>query len=135
MGIMTQTIGQDICPPDTCRAKVHTIPIVKAFESFHLANPDVYAAFRRLAMIKAARGATRIGLSQILEVVRWEMDLHPESDGTARISDNQKTFYARLAMLDEATLSGLFHLRGAPAADLWIHHQINYRAEQNGRLL
>lgn len=89
------------------------------FEEFHRDNPRVYETLVRLAREwVAAFGRRKLGLAALRERARWEIALST-SDPDYKINNNYTPYYARLLMLREPDLAGLFDLR-ASEADAWI---------------
>ena len=73
----------------------------------------------RLAREWVARfGRHKLGIATLYERARWEIAL-TTSDPDYRLNNNFRAFYARLIMLREPDLAGLFDLR-ASQADEWI---------------
>jgi hypothetical protein len=84
--------------------------IEQRFLAFHDANPEVYAALVRLAREARYRGATKLGLRQLWEVMRWEQGNFGVDDDY-QLNDNFISRYARMIMRDEPDLTGIFELR------------------------
>lgn len=90
-----------------------------AFERFHTANPRVYEVLVRLAREWVGRtGRHKLGIATLYERTRWEIAL-ATSDPDFKLNNNFRAYYARLIMLREPDLDGLFDLR-ASEADEWI---------------
>lgn len=90
-----------------------------AFERFHAANPRVYEVLVRLAREWVGRtGRHKLGIATLYERTRWEIAL-ATSDPDFKLNNNFRAYYARLIMLREPDLDGLFDLR-ASEADEWI---------------
>ncbi len=95
----------------------------EAFEKFHQENPDLY----RVLVAQARRwvratGRHRLGIASLFETARWEVSIST-TDPDFKIPNDHKPFYARLIMVQEADLAGLFELRRAEA-DEWIDEWI-----------
>lgn len=122
-----------ICPgdsgcPSPLRHKAGMTEAAEKFEAFHLANPSVYAAWLYVARTTLRRtGARRLGLSQVMEIVRWRISVETEGAGEFKVSDASKTFYARLSMIDDPDLDGKFAIKTGCPANLWAGHQRAYR--------
>jgi hypothetical protein len=87
------------------------------FLAFHEANPRVYEAFVRLArMWVASTRGRKIGIGALTERVRWELSLATTGD-EFKINNNHRSFYARLLMVQEPDLAGIFELRHSVADD------------------
>lgn len=90
-----------------------------AFDRFHADNPRVYEVLVRLAREWVARtGRHKLGIATLYERTRWEIAL-ATSDPDFKLNNNFRAYYARLIMLREPDLAGLFDLR-ASEADEWI---------------
>jgi hypothetical protein len=85
-------------------------PAVVAFRQFHAANPHVYVHLVRLARRARRSGATRVGIGQLFEVLRWRV-LLSTTDPDFKLNNNYRAHYARLIMEREADLRGIFELR------------------------
>jgi hypothetical protein len=95
------------------------LTIAERFEQFHEDNPDVYRVLVRLAREWIARHGTRhLGIGQITEVARWEISM-ATSDPDFKLNNNYRAFYARLIMVENPDLAGVFDLRFSEA-DEWI---------------
>ena len=82
------------------------ITLEEKFLVFNRANPDVLQNMVYFArQWRERRGhAAQIGVCNLLERVRWEVD-------SPRISNNHKPFYARYIMDNYPDLDGIFELR------------------------
>lgn len=136
VGGLTNTLKNDegtLCPggPNCPSPSLHLAGLTDSaakFEDFHLANPGVYAAFLFVSRLTVRRtSTTRLGLSQMLELVRWTIAINTVSGDDFKVSDACKTFYARLAMLDDPDLDGRFHTKVTCSANPWAEHQAAYR--------
>lgn len=88
--------------------------IDEAFARFHADNPQVYDELRMLAVRARRRGARRIGIAMLFEVLRWRHTLR--TDGRDfKLNNNYRSRYARMLM-DEPELAGCFETRGLRAA-------------------
>lgn len=88
--------------------------IDEAFAVFHAENPQVYAELRMLALRARRRGATRIGIGMLFEVLRWRQTLRTDGDAY-KLNNNYRSRYARMLMR-EPELAGCFETRGLRAA-------------------
>lgn len=87
--------------------------IERAFLAFHEANPEVYATLARLAREAVAAGRTRIGMKMLWEVMRWEMYITTkDGESEFKLCNNYHALYARVLMMQEPDLAGLFEIRG-----------------------
>ena len=84
----------------------------RRFLSFHALNPRVYEELVRLAREATGHGHTKIGVRMIWEVMRWNLTIRtfdPFSD--FKLNDHYHSRYARLIMIQEPDLFGVFELR------------------------
>jgi hypothetical protein len=84
--------------------------IEQQFVAFHKANPHVYESLCRLAREAKARGASKLGIKQLWEVMRWEMGIFT-AEADYRLNNNYHSRYARLMMRDEDDLVDAFDTR------------------------
>ena len=84
--------------------------IEERFQTFHVQNPNVYAALCRLARQAISKGRTRVGMKMLFEVVRWEVYLSTK-DEAFKLNNVFTSRYARLIMDNEPDLAGAFELR------------------------
>jgi len=80
------------------------------FAAFHQANPHVFDNLARLALDLKARGASRVGIGMLFEVLRWQYALRTSGDDY-RLNNNHRAFYARKLMADVPDLAGMFEVR------------------------
>ena len=93
--------------------------IAANFESFHRANPHVYATLVRLAREWVNRtGRRKIGIKSLYEVARWQLALETNNPDY-RLNNSFTAYYARLIQARERDLDGIFDMR-ASSADNWI---------------
>lgn len=85
-------------------------PAERAAE-FHLRNPKVYAALRRLALEAVAIGRTRLGIGEIWEVARWQLGIEARDADGYKLNNSYRAWYARELMRREPLLSGRFSTR------------------------
>jgi hypothetical protein len=88
--------------------------IDEAFAVFHAENPQVYEELKMLALRARRRGATRIGIGMLFEVLRWRQTLRTDGDAY-KLNNNYRSRYARMLMR-EPELAGCFETRGLRAA-------------------
>jgi hypothetical protein len=90
-----------------------------AFDRFHANNPHVYKTLVALARQWVSRtGRSKLGIATLFERARWEIAVTTVGDDF-RLNNSHRAYYARLIMLREPDLAGLFDLR-ASEADQWI---------------
>jgi len=87
-----------------------------AFRTFHADNPMVYAHLIRLAREGKARGRTKLGIKMLWEVVRWTVYLET-SDLEFKLNNDYTSRYARLIMIQERDLAGVFEVRSLRASE------------------
>lgn len=86
------------------------LTIEEAFRAFHAANPHVYDELVKLARQARRRGVGRIGIGMLFEVLRWRVALRTGGD-EFKLNNNYRSYYARLMMLREPDLAGVFETR------------------------
>lgn len=93
--------------------------IAERFEQFAADNPNVYDVLVRLAREWVRRtGGRKIGIGALFERARWELAI-ATNDPDYRLNNNFRAYFARLIMLQEPDLAGLFELRHSDA-DTWV---------------
>lgn len=70
--------------------------IQERFEQFHQSNPWIYTALESLTAGWLAKGHTRVGVKQMVEVVRWQYGLQSTGDRGFRVNNDFTSRYARL---------------------------------------
>jgi hypothetical protein len=85
-------------------------PLDRKFFDFHEHNPGVYRELVRLARQAKQAGRDRIGVKMIWEVVRWNIFIRT-TDEQYKLPNNYHSRYARLIMMQEKDLAGIFELR------------------------
>lgn len=86
------------------------LTIEEAFLRFHAANPHVYRELVALARRAKRRGARKLGVGMMFEVLRWRHTLRTGGD-EFKLNNNYRSYYARLIMLRERDLAGIFETR------------------------
>jgi hypothetical protein len=84
------------------------------FWAFHLKHPQVYRALVNLArQWRLRRGLTaKIGIGALYERARWEIAIDGLADEEPpRLSNNHRAYYARLILLENPDLTGIFKLK------------------------
>lgn len=78
------------------------------FVAFHKRNPHIYAIGEA-----RDRGATKLGIGQLWEVMRWQMHDYRTSDDASsyRLNDHYRSRYARLIERENPALEGIFETR------------------------
>ncbi|WP_405803433.1 hypothetical protein [Streptomyces sp. NBC_01187] len=83
---------------------IHTVrqpsgqaPTIQAqFEAFHQLNPWVLRALEDLTADYLKRGARRVGIGMLFEVLRWRYVIATEGDDDFRLNNNYRSRYVRL---------------------------------------
>lgn len=84
------------------------------FIAFHRAHPEVYRAFKRLALSLYARGHHHWGAAAIFEVLRYESAISGKPDDAWKLNNDFRSRYSRLFMAEYAAhpvLSQFFETR------------------------
>jgi hypothetical protein len=87
--------------------------IEAAFQEFHRAHPEVYLKLRELALEVVTRGhAKHLGIGMLWETLRYYTLLGAGPDEDAfRLNNNYRSRYARMLMMNEPELEGVFETR------------------------
>ena len=80
------------------------------FEAFHRLNPWVLRALESLAADYLKRGATRIGIGMLFEVLRWRYVTATEGD-EFRLNNNFRSRYVRLLIERHPEWESAFEVR------------------------
>ncbi|EGX58850.1 hypothetical protein SZN_15928 [Streptomyces zinciresistens K42] len=91
------------------RTTGHTI--TEQFHAFDARNPHVYYTLERMAALRLAAGATRIGMKDLFEDLRRELP-----HGVAGLNNNFTALYARKLIDGHPRWAGAFELRRRRAA-------------------
>lgn len=93
--------------------------IADKFDTFNAENPKVYEVLVRLARDWVAfTGRRKLGIASLFERARWEIAILTK-DAEYKLNNDFRAFYARMIMLREPDLAGLFELRQSEA-DIWM---------------
>ena len=92
--------------------------LIREFEAFHAANPEVYHLFKRFAYDAIRRHHQHFSSDMVLHRVRWETGV-VTTGNLYKINNNYSAFYARLFMLQHPAHQGFFRCR-VSAADGWM---------------
>lgn len=87
------------------------VTIQMRFTRFHARNPIIYQTLVFLARKAKARGAARIGIGHLWEVMRWTLWIESGSRDSYKMNNNFRSRYARLIMDSEPDLVGIFETR------------------------
>lgn len=80
------------------------------FEEFHRKNPMVYKTMVRMTRQAKARGAKRVGMQMIMEVMRWNRLIRTNGD-PYKLNNSYAPYYARLIIERNPDLEGIFEMR------------------------
>jgi len=86
-------------------------PVEESFLEYHLRNPHVYAVLVDLARRTAGRGHSKVGIDMLHAVARWNSMVGVTVGDEFLLNNNHRPYYARLIMLGEEGLFGLFDVR------------------------
>ena len=84
--------------------------IEEAFLEFHKLNPHVYRELVAMTRELVDKGNKRVSIKMLFEVLRWKHLLRTSGD-TFKLNNNYHSYYARLIMLNEPDLKGVFETR------------------------
>lgn len=93
------------------------IPLQVRFELFDATNPHVYRELAMLARRAKRTGASKIGIAQLWEVLRWRHMLSIAGDEYL-LNNSFRAFYSRALMDREADLDGFFETRRSIADEV-----------------
>lgn len=80
--------------------------ITDQFLAFDAAHPYVYRALEKLTAERMAAGATRIGLKELFEALRWRLP-----QGLRGLNNNYTALFARKLIEDHPEWAPAFELR------------------------
>ena len=90
----------------------------KNFWAFHRDNPDVYKTLVSMARdFRQRRPDQRIGIATLWESLRWDYWMNIKTDDEFKLSNTYRAFYARLIMLSNRDLNGMFEIKRSHADD------------------
>jgi hypothetical protein len=99
----------------------HLLTPTERFERFHSNNPHVYDALVRLARrYHKATGEKQQSVKRLVEIARWDEKIRSRGDNDFEVNNSFAPYYARLIMLQEEDLDGVFEIRASAEADRWI---------------
>lgn len=93
----------------------HAATIQERFEAFERANPWVLTSLIRLADSYRRRGARRIGIKHLIEVLRWEFHKATEGD-EFKLNNSFTSRYARAIRQARPDIGELIETRELKAA-------------------
>lgn len=86
--------------------------IQEQFEAFHADNPWVYSELVKLARRAKQRGAVKVGIGMLAEIVRWRRYMATQDFNSGfKLNNNYRSRYVRLIEEQEPDLRGLFETR------------------------
>jgi hypothetical protein len=80
--------------------------IAEQFLAFDAEHPYVYRALERLTAERLASGATRVGVKDLFEALRWQMP-----QGVRGLNNNFTALYARKLIANHPHWASVFELR------------------------
>jgi hypothetical protein len=104
-GLVIRTVRQ----PDGQAATIQA-----QFEAFHELNPWVLHALETLTADYLTRGATRVGIGMLFEVLRWRYVTATEGD-EFRLNNNFRSRYVRLLIERHPEWRSAFEVRALRA--------------------
>jgi hypothetical protein len=88
--------------------------IVDDFFAFHEKNPWVYAELVKLARRARSRGARKVGIGMLAEIVRWRRFMATQDFNSGfKLNNNYRAGYVRLIESQEPDLAGVFETRAS----------------------
>jgi hypothetical protein len=86
--------------------------LLEKFKEYHLRNPHVFRALLVIAQEVKNSGVDRVGIEFVVHRLRWLTDIEGVDTNTVYAFDERyKTFYARLLMMYDPALEGLFRTK------------------------
>jgi hypothetical protein len=85
--------------------------LLQAFENFDVENPKIWELLVKFSFEAKNSGMTNIGISLLVERIRWEIQVVTKSSDKYKINNNHRAFYARKLMATYPELTGLFRTR------------------------
>lgn len=88
-----------------------TKQLKREFYKFHRSNPHVWKLLVRFAFEALESNVRRIGISLLIERLRWEVQVVTQSSDGYKINNNHRAFYARRLARHYPELANLFETR------------------------
>jgi len=85
------------------------------FAEFHRHNPHVFETMVARARQLKARGCQNWAIKNLIEMARWDHQLHTNSDEPFKLNNNYSAYYTRLIEHECPDLVGFFHKRRSKA--------------------
>nr|WSZ96816.1 hypothetical protein OH820_15140 [Streptomyces sp. NBC_00857] len=101
-GLVIQTVRQ----PENRSATIQ-----QQFAEFHRLNPWVLEALEGLTAEYLARGAQRVGIGMLFEVLRWRYVRATEDDDEFHLNNNYRSRYVRLVIERHPEWAPAFEVR------------------------
>lgn len=92
-------------------------PIVDDFWRFHDEHPEVMRELATLALEARQRGARRIGIKQLFEVLRWQRGMRTNDWSGFKLNNSYTAYYARVLEDWFPGLDGMFEQRRLDGLD------------------
>jgi hypothetical protein len=86
-------------------------PTAQRFVDYHIRNPSIYFALRRMSVDLVLRGRKHYGMKSLFEVLRYERARLTDEDEEFKINNAYSSYYARLLMFNVPKLEGFFGVR------------------------
>jgi hypothetical protein len=99
--------------------------LLERFWEYHIENPWVYGAFKRLAH-KMARVRDRYGAPSIIQKIRWDHDVTTRGD-SFKINNDYGALYARMLIAEDSSFEDFFELRRMKKYDRRCSGEERYR--------
>ena len=80
------------------------------FEQYHKQNPDIWYAFKEIAMEAKMKGFKTYSANGIFEVIRWHQGTRDGNDGF-KVNNNYRADYARKLMNEHPEFKGFFRIK------------------------
>lgn len=85
--------------------------LIAEFEKFDGENPRLWALFCRFCDQAITAGRRKLGVSLIIERIRWEVFITTKSDDDFKINNNHRAYYARKWLATHPEYPGFFEIR------------------------
>lgn len=83
--------------------------LLTRFKQYHALNPHVFTELLHIAQEIKQAGATRLGIEFVVHRLRWLSNVERVlTNNRYAFDERYKTLYARLLMMADPTLEGLF---------------------------
>jgi len=102
--------------------------IDRKFLEYHSDNPQIYDSIVRYARQLKAAGRTTFGIGAIVERIRWDYAISTKPDEKGfKISNDYRSRYSRLVMINCADLRGFFKTKQLEADSMYaeVHYELH----------